>query len=135
MPSVQLEVIQRLDSWFEDRLRTMKCGDDTRAYVIGVLSKYKKSIDDMSEESIVLQYMEAQRCGAFERFQRIGDWVLFSTTIHPESIASNRDVALTFGRLSYHRCHRLVQGTWPVYEELADDLPRIAAAARCKLNL
>lgn len=127
-------IVKRLDEWFADRLRGLKYTPETIAYVAGVLAKrHHREQDDMSRESVVLAYHDASiRCD-FARFQRIGDWVLFTATLHPEFIKDNRKVVETIGRQSYLSCHRILRGQWHCYEEIADELPLIAALARQKL--
>ncbi len=129
-----MELVARLDRWFADSLRDVPCRDDTRAYVVGVLTGFCGSAGDMSRESVVLAYADARRRGDFATFQRIGDWVLWIDAVHPSSIEDHLQVVESIGRMSYYACNHLVK-QWPLYEELADDLPRIARVVRCKLGL
>lgn len=120
-----MELITRLNRWFVDRLDGLRCREDTRAYVTGVLIGFCPE-GDMSRESVVLAYAEARTRGNFAAFQRIGDWVLWVDAINPAYIRENREVVESIGRLSYYTCHRIMRRQWHVYEELADELPRIA---------
>jgi len=128
-----MELVTRLDRWFADRLDGLRCREDTRAYVTGVLAGFRLE-GDMSRESVVLAYAEARTKGDFAAFQRIGDWVLWVDAMNPACIQDNREVVESIGRLSYYTCHRIMRGQWHVYEELADELPRIAHGVRCKLG-
>ena len=87
----------------------------------------------MSRSSIVRTYQDAVVRGDFASFQRIGDWVLWSGIVVPDRCEQERDVALLFGRLSYLSCHRILRGQWRVYEELANELPSLAAEAHRRL--
>lgn len=129
-----MELITRLDGWFADQLAFLRCSDTARAYVTRVLATFRVE-DDMSRESIVIAFSKARRDGGFVEYQRIGDWTLWASAMAPESIRSERDVIETLGRLSYLACYRFVR-EWPVYEELADELPAITRAinARCSLS-
>lgn len=128
-----MELVTRLDRWFAERLEGLKCREDTRAYVTGVLSGFKVE-GDMSRESVVLAFADARLRGDFAAFQRIGDWVLWVDVVHPHAIHDNREIVESIGRMSYYTCHRIMRGQWHVYEELADELPRIVHGVRCKLS-
>lgn len=130
---MELVVPDRLDRWFAERLQGLRCRDDTRAYVTGLLAGFHAG-GDMSRDSVVLAFRDAQVKGDFAAFQRIGDWVLWVDAVNPTSINDYRQVAESFGRQAYYACHRIMRGQWHLYEELADDLPRIAYAVRCKLR-
>lgn len=131
-----LITVSRLDHWLAERLRTLRVGDDTRAYVIGVLDRYQHNAEpiDMSRESIVLAFYDARLRGDFAAFQRIGDWTLWVSSVQPTRERSQRNVLETFGRLSYYSCHRIMRGQWGLYEELADELPVIVRDVRCNLR-
>jgi hypothetical protein len=128
-----MELITRLDDWFAGRLEGLLCRADTKAYVTGVLSGFKPG-DVLSDQSIVLAWHEARTKGDFVTFQRIGDWVLWAEAMQPAFNRENRAVVESIGRMSYYACHRIMRQQWLVYEELADDLPIIAAGVRCKLG-
>lgn len=129
----QVELVSELSSWFAKKLISLNYSDDTIAYVVGVLSQYKKQSDnDLSDHSIVLTYISALENSDFSTFQRIGDWVLWSSTICPELIKKNEEIILSLGCISYHTCHRMIR-TWPVYEELGTNLPRLAIDIRKRL--
>lgn len=120
--------------WFEERLGDLPQSLETKAYVVSVFTRFVgTSVDDMSDESVVLAFMRAQETADFGGFQRIGDWVLWVETFMPDAVKDKRQVVETFGRLAYARCFRLLKKQWPLYEELADDLPRLTRLARRSL--
>ena len=125
-----MELVTRLDRWFSDRLQDLRCREDTRAYVVGVLSG---KIDDMSDESVVLAFHDASLTGDFAAFQRIGDWTLWASAFAPHPLKAQRDLVERFGRLSYYSCYRIMRGQWTLYEELADELPAIVYDVRCNV--
>ena len=118
---------------FADRLKGLPHSPETIAYVVGVLGKRRWEDDDLSNESIVLAYQDASLKGDFASLQRIGDWVLFVDSVMPDHIKDVREVVETLGRLSYYRCFRLMGGKWRIYEELADELPKLAGTVRRRL--
>jgi hypothetical protein len=128
-----MDLIKRLDGWFAERLEGLQCTPDTRAYVIGVLGKKRWDGDILVGESIVLAFNDALITSDFAAFQRIGDWVLWIDSVYPEYINDHRDVIESIGRRSYYSCHRIMRGQWRVYEELADELPSIAAKVHRKI--
>lgn len=122
---MKLECASRLDVWFASRLQDVKCSEDTKAYVTGIMCRFRSAQDDMSNESIVLAYADAKRSGQFVTFQRIGDWTVWIGSMYPARIEQHREVTESIARLSFYTCHRLLNGKWRVFEELADDLPKI----------
>lgn len=130
-----MEVVGRLDGWFAETLSGLRCQDETRAYVAGLLANFHHaSAPDLSTQSVVLALADARLKGDFVAFQRIGDWVLWVDIVHPAFIKHHVDVTEAAGRQAYYCCHRIMMGQWQVYEELADELPRLARAIRCKLG-
>lgn len=131
----QVELVTEINSWFAQKLTSLNYSDDTIAYVVGVLSTHKKRSDhDLSDQSIVLSYIAACQNGDFSTYQKIGDWVLWVSTIHPESIKDNEEIVQNLGRMSYYACHRIIR-TWHIYEELGDKLPTLAIDIRKRLFL
>lgn len=125
-----MELVTRLDDWFDRQLVNVRCGPDARAYVIGVLSG---RVDDMSDQSATVAFQQAMLTGDFPTFQRIGDWSLWVSAFAPHPLKGQRDLVERFGRLSYSACHRIMRGQWRLYEELADELPAIVYDVRCNV--
>jgi hypothetical protein len=128
-----MDIVVRLDKWFAERLTGLRYSPETLAYVAGVLSNRRWEQDNLSNQSVVLAFNEAQQRGDFAGFQRIGDWILFIDAIHPQHFDGIRETVETLGRLSYYRCFRIMNGKWRLYEELADELPSLAAKVRKRL--
>lgn len=122
--------------WFEERLGDLPQSLETKAYVVSVFTRFVvTTADDMSDESVVLSFKRAQETADFGKFQRIGDWVLWVETFMPDAVKNKHQVVETFGRLAYSACFRLLKRQWPLYEELADELPRLTYLARKNLLL
>jgi len=132
-----VEVVSKLGDWFSTKLQCIQYHDDTKAYVVGVLSKYKKidEKEDLSNSSIILEYVYASETSSFASYQKIGDWVLWCSVLHPEHIKDYRRLILNTGQMSYYSCYKIMNKSWPVYENLADSLPVIVNDVRTALFL
>ena len=118
--------------WFETRLDPLPHSAEAKAYVAGVFAGFIHSTDGvLAKESLVLAYAAAREIGSIPQHQRIGDWVLWAQTFAPDP--RNVVVVESMGRLSYYACFKLLGGQWRLYEELADDLPRLTRMARKRL--
>jgi hypothetical protein len=129
-----MEQVTRLEDWFCRSLEGIKVSRDARAYLVSLFSSMRSARNDMSDESIVLAFAAARNTGEFLKFQRIGDYVLWGLSFAPESFEVP-EVAIDLGRLSYYTCWRLTNKQWVVYEELADDLPRLRIELRRSMGL
>jgi|SRR5579863_3065113 len=126
--------VSRIQDHFASKLDGLPHSPETVAYVVGVLGKKKWAAeDDLSRQSILLAYMDAMERGDFITFQRIGDWVLFIDSVMPNYFEGTREFVENVGRLSYLRCFRLMGNSWRVYEELADELPKLVVSVRRRL--
>jgi len=125
-----MEQVTRLDAWFAERLQGVRCGSDTRAYVVGVLAGFRsaKAMLDPTA-SLVVALAQARQSGDFTAFQRLGDNVLWTSSFCPQAIG-DAELIKTIGRSAYFSCYRLVNRQWKCYEELADTLPAIIADVR-----
>jgi hypothetical protein len=92
---------------------------ETSAYIKSTMKKYLRSTD-MLGKSMVLMWFDAKTEQNFGKFQDIGDWVFFTSVYLPGSIPCDPEFYQSVGRSSYYRCYRMLDGAWPVYEELAD---------------
>jgi hypothetical protein len=124
--------IAALRAWFTDLVASIEVQDATRAYIIDVMSTLGYDCN-LHGQSIVLAYYDACSTGSFSSFKRIGDWVLWVASFAPESIEIHREVNESIGRLSYYACHRILNKKWYLYEELADDMPKIVHGVQLAL--
>jgi hypothetical protein len=123
-----MDVVRRLDVWFADAVSNVKCSNETRAYIVGVLAR-----PEVPTGSIVLEYARARNLG-FPALQRLGDGVTWLAIVAPECLGTHERVAVSVARVSYGTCHRLLRGRWKLYEELADDLPRLITDVRTVIS-
>jgi|SRR5581483_1600022 len=122
-----------VSQYFAEKLLGLPHSPETIAYVVGVLSKRHWSDNDFSNNSIAVAFQEAVVKRQFVEFQRIGDWVLLVDTMMPDHFNGFRDFVENVARMSYYQCFRLMGPQWHVYEELADDLPKLVARVRQRL--
>ena len=121
-------IVCDLGSWFEEAFSGVPCSPEARAYVVSVFKQYGLRNDtDLSKRSVVLEYVEAVSRSDFETYRRLGDWVMWRTTVLPDK--ETFELEQTFGRLSYLACDRILRKQWHLYEELADEMPRITLQA------
>ena len=127
-----MEIIVNLNTWISERLISLKCSDETKAYVISVYSQFKNINydNDFSKNSIVISYYDALKSGNFELYQRLGDWSLYTMTMHPEHIAHNKETVRMVGKNSYDACFKLLNKEWELFEELSKYIDSIAYRAR-----
>jgi|SRR5690606_26541891 len=105
-----------------DELITIKSENwETSAYIKSTMKKYIRSDKDLSKQSVVLLWFDAKHSASFEKFQDIGDWVFFTSVLFPKTISCDMNFYQSIGRSSYYKCHRHLHGSWPLYEELADN--------------
>ncbi len=129
-----MELITRLGDWFDERLEGVTCSAEAKAYVSGILAKYRHAVDDLSKRSIVLEYAEAQASASFEGYQRIGDWTLFVFSVYPQSLHESAGIVMSIGQTCYASCDSLMKGRWPVYVELAQELPELSRQVHRRLD-
>lgn len=123
-----------LEDWFTVRLESLKASSDARAYLVSLFSSMKSTEHDMSDKSVVLSFADARLSRDFAGLQRIGDWTVFSLSIAPQSLVEKK-LTIDIARMSYYSCWKMTHSTWKVYEELADELPRIGDECHSLIKL
>jgi hypothetical protein len=119
-----------LTEWLDERLHEAPFEDEMRAYVFQVLESFRHGGDrDLSDESIVLLYAKAIQSGDFESFQRVADWSLWVASYAPQSL-SEPAVVEELGMRSYDACDRIMMRKWPVFGQLAVQLPNVVITVR-----
>jgi hypothetical protein len=117
-------------NWFSNRLEQLNRSPETKAYIVGVLNRFMISpVDDLSQRSIVLEFLEAKMSGDFSKFCRIGDWALWSL-----SFKMHDSLVESLGRQAYATCYRLLDKKWAVFHELATDLPTVTRDLKTTLT-
>jgi len=120
--------VHELATWFDKRLDAVRCEHETRAYLAGLMTERAKSVQDAG--SITLAYASARNQGSFEQFQQLGDRVLWAGIFVADEFDEYNKLYENIGRLCYYTCYRLLDRRWRLYEELADELPRLVKEAR-----
>lgn len=114
-----MRTISSLADYFEEEMKQLRCGEETRAYIVGVLSKYRFANDDLSKKSITIEFGLAKWNNDFERFQRIGDYLFFANSFCRESLnGASKEYYYSLAQLSYFSCFRTIK--WRSFEEIAD---------------
>lgn len=120
-----------LTNWFEESLQDLKINDITRAYVVGVFASFRTSKPDLSNHSITLLFAQARQNNSFLEYQKIGDWIFWSSVWAREHLNSaSFDYYQSVGQISYYSCYRLLQRQLKVFEELADRFPYLSEKSR-----
>lgn len=128
-------IFNNLDSFFIHLLRDLSCGEDTKAYIISVFTKYKSASFDLSKDNITLTYAQAYFNQDFFVFQNLADWLLFTKSLFPQHLnAASDDYYYNIGRLSYYSCYKLINRQWKCYEEIADRLIPLSKQIRNTLS-
>lgn len=110
-----------INSFFQEKLQDLKCQPITKAYIIGIYSKYKNSDFDLSKNNITLLFLQAKEKHSFSEYQNLGDWLFYTKSIFPDFLKNaSEDYYNNIAKLSYYNCYKIIK-TWKVYEELADE--------------
>jgi hypothetical protein len=115
-----------LYNFFDDTI-DINCNEVTRSYIVSIFVDIKIS-DDFSTKSITLLYNQAIENYDFETFRKLGDWLFFAKSMYPKSLNSaSPEYYNAIAQCSYYTCYRILHGQWLLYEELADEFPRLTA--------
>ena len=123
-----------ITSYFKEELAELKCDETTKAYVVGIFSGFRTSKNDLSKCSITLEYAQARETQNFSRFQNLGDWLFFRSTVFYDGMKEWDEYYQSVARLSYYSCYQLLQKQWVVFEELADAFPYLTKNTRKLIN-
>lgn len=125
----------KLSQFFEEQLKSLRCHRDTHSYIIGIYDRFRSATDDLSKTSLTILYANARDEQNFEKFQKIADYIFFMKTIFPNGLQNaSEEYYFSLAQNSYYSCYRLINKSWPVYENLADDFPRLIYNSRIILN-
>jgi hypothetical protein len=120
-------LLTSLEKFFVDKVRYIPCQEDTKAYIVSTFVGFKKCepSHNLHGKSITLEYNKAQLEHSFKLYQQVGDWILFSKSMYPESLTASGEYYDSIAQLSYYKCYRIVNRQWRLYEELADKFPLV----------
>lgn len=126
-----MEIVNNLNGFFSQTLNDLPCQDDTKAYIIGIFSKYRSQDFDLSKDNLTLLYAQAHFNQDFLVYQTLGDWIFYAKTMHPTHLTrASEDYYYNLGRLSYHSCYRLINRQWKLFEQLADEYEPLVEASQ-----
>lgn len=115
----------------EKRIGHLTVSQDAKCYIAGVLFNFvKPTSDEIITESVVLQFINAQDKPEFHKFQYIADWLLWIGCVYPSTYDLHGNTYTCIAQTSYHRCWIMMNRSWPVFKELADDIQNIVS--ECK---
>lgn len=124
-----------LNSFFNKQLEELNCDNNTKAYIVSVLEKFKTNALDYSKDSLTLLYSEAKFRQDFYTFQNIGDWLFFCNTLFPEHLNNaSPEYYQSIGRLSYYSCYKLINYQWKLYEKMADEFIYLSQNTRVMIR-
>lgn len=120
-----------LNDFIADKIKALKCREDTKAYVTSIFDKYKFANFDYSKESITILYKNAQSKQNFASFQNLADWLFLCETMFPQHLNNaSEEYYQTIARLSYNSCYNLIQRRWILFDELAQNYVYIVSDTR-----
>ena len=120
-----------INNFFQEKLNDLDCQPDTKAYIVSIYDKYKKSDLDLSKQSITLLFIQAREKHSFNTYQKLADWIFFYNTICQQS--NNKEYYDTIGKISYHSCYNLINRQWKLFEELSDNFVNLEEQVKNKL--
>jgi hypothetical protein len=130
-----MEISANLNTFFKVALSPLECATETKSYVVGVMSDFKKPDFDFSNNSITLLFADARQNHTFTSYQQIADWILFSRTMHPEHMKDASDEYYqAIAKSSYYSCFKLMNKQWLLFEELCDEYEKIEEQTRVALQ-
>ena len=130
-----MEMATNLNSFFVEALEDLRCEQDTKSYIIGLLSRYQTTEYDLSKNNITLTYSKAFFAQDFLTFQSLGDWIFLCNIMFPTHLRNaSEDYYSNIARLSYYSCYKLINRQWKLYEELADAFVPLVVEVKSTLS-
>lgn len=123
--ATNFETFSNLEKFFSERTKYLTiCQEPTKAYITNVFTKCAKN--DLSKEILTLVFAKAKMENKYELFQSLGDWILFAKSMYPESLRyASSEYYNALAQISYLRCYRILDKKWVLFEELADQFPKV----------
>lgn len=98
--------------------------EETKVYIKSVYIKYINTNLDKFNDSFTLRYIDAIENYKFNKYQNIGDELLFINTFFPKALnGASINYYHALASSCYYKCHILLKGQWPLFEELSDKFP------------
>jgi hypothetical protein len=126
-----METIVSIREFFTSELSNLDCDENTRAYIVSILTKFKSSVGDLSNDSITIRYSCAQSKYSFYEFQNIGDYLFFCNSMYPEHLnGASIDYYYSLASQSYYSCYKILNRSFRIYEQLADEFIPLSNSTR-----
>lgn len=95
---------------------------ETGTYIEGIYKKYVSETPNILNKSITLEFIAAKFEYSFIKYQNLGDCLFFLFTIFPGFLnAASPEYYTAIAQNSYYKCYRLLNGQWPLFEDMADN--------------
>lgn len=95
---------------------------ETSTYIEGIYKKYIFETPNIINKSITLEFAGAKFEYNFNRYQNLADWIFFLFTMLPGALnAASPDYYIAVAQNSYYKCYKIMNGKWPLFEDLADN--------------
>lgn len=112
-----------ISKFFDKRLTNLKCQDRTKDYIVGLLCDFSKNNYHNANQSLTLIYW---RSNSFLEFQNLADWIFFCEVNFDQHLKdASKEYYYSLAQISYYRCYQLINRQLKIYEQLADELPRL----------
>ena len=113
--------------FLEENLKSINTNfPETKTYINSVFIKFLNADEDLSNKNIILEFAQAKNNYNFNKFQEIGDWILYGLSIFPKYFKNaSEEYYITIGQNSYYKCFKMLNNKWPLFEELSDNLELI----------
>lgn len=115
------ETVSNVNSFFASRVSTINSSENVKAYIVSILSKYKFSYFDYSNESLTLRYYSAKSTQNFEQLQNFSDWIFFVESVFPQYLQESKTYYHSLAQLSYFDCYKITNRKIDIYLNLADE--------------
>jgi len=115
-------LLNDFDEIVKNLLQGLKCSrNETKSYIDGIFKQFVKAEKTPEKKIIILEFSRAKEEYSFERFQNLADWLFFAITLYPKHLNScPQNYYSSIARISYYRCYKILDGKWPLFEEMAD---------------
>ena len=120
---MEIIIYNNLLEYTESKFTDLNVSLPLQSYITSVLSGIGFVHLD---SSVTVAYAEAKFNYQFEGFQQVGDYILFIKSNYPDYLKNaSREYYDAVAQSAYYRCYLILNKQWKLYEELADNFPKI----------
>jgi hypothetical protein len=132
---MSIKTHHNLTLFFDELLSDIKCQNETRSYIVGVLSKYKTTSVILTDK-ITLIFLQARNKHDFAAYQNIGDYIFFfHSIVAPNLEYSSKEYHNSIGRASYYSCYNLINRKWQLFDEMAENFTFLQNQIKSKIEI